>query len=646
MPDINTEITTNFTENIEYIQKKHPLLFKKISELDNAIANGYYQDRYELVYENDGFDVYEKSTDTYLYAKESLAHTLISENRVNFRCDEDVFEAFVEHSSTSNEKNAFVTNHLEYILPITEYIEINSTDEKELLSIDKFIFFGVGLGLHIPKIHNKISSKIYLIIEDDLELFRLSLFTCNYMKLAKEAELVFSVFESKNEFTNTSAIFLDLHYEYNHYLKMFHLSSHTTEKIDEFSFAISAQPHIRFLFTNLLLQYTQPLNYLFSDYTFLDKSLSFKDFAFKKIPFLLLASGPSLEENIQWLKENKSKFITIAASSSLAFLEEHDIVPNIIIHIDPFEWGIISFKKLKSLSFIENSLALFSATTSKNIISLISKKNLFLFETGTHYKKNSFKLSSPCVGSLAYQLLILLKVQKIYLLGLDLAVSEATGKTHSGSHQEKQELKILDTKQTAYKTTLMNIQGNKKDIVQTTSGFYSSWYIIENYTTQFLDKTQTVFNLGNGARFSKTLPSDTESLQLSQDSIPPQIMKDLTEFFHKDDSTTLVESERASLQVKLRFALHLRVLFKQKFNTIEEYLNFLYTEVLIDKLLEKSDILRVLNTYLHYILSYIFDFTNHFNSPKDIKELLIILNQNNLKILQKYIDTLEESFKG
>ena len=78
LAEVWTLITNNFNQNIEYLQKEHPKIFQKLSALDTALENGHYQDRYELVYENDGFDVYEKSTQNYLYNKESLAHSLIS----------------------------------------------------------------------------------------------------------------------------------------------------------------------------------------------------------------------------------------------------------------------------------------------------------------------------------------------------------------------------------------------------------------------------------------------------------------------------------------------------------------------------------------------------------------------------------------
>ncbi|MDQ7045233.1 MAG: DUF115 domain-containing protein [Sulfurimonas sp.] len=653
MKDINATITQNFEDNIKYFEKEHPQLFGKLSALDNAIEKKFYQEKYELVYENDGFDVLEKESGVYLYAKESLAHSIITTESVNFKKDVNTFEGFIRHPESSIKLQEMEhiepsQEHLKSILPITAFIQENEKEDKLLQSIDKFIFFGSGLGMHIEKIHEKIAAKIYFIIEDDLELFKLSLLTINYKNIAKEATLLFSVFEGKEEFMNSCAVFLDLHYEYNHYLKFFHLLSHKEKKLDDFGFYLASQPHIRFLFNNLTLQYTQPFNYIFDDYKFLNKSLNLNNSPFKKFPFLLLASGPSLEENITWLKNNEKNFLTIAVSSSLAYLESQNIIPNIIIHIDPFEWGIVSFEKLDSIDFIKSSLCFFSSTTPSNIMSLIDKKNLYLFETGTNYKEDSFKPSSPCVGSLAYQLLLIMNVQNIYLLGLDLAVDEKSGKTHAGTHQSLKELKKnknLSTNSFSYKESLLDIAGNKSKIVQTTPGFYSSVYVIEQFTTQLKKSSQLVYNLSSGAKFTDTITFNTQDMHLKEKQIQNSKLEKFKKYLLSNSIAKLSSNELSQLKLKHQHALSLQnTLIKiniKSFPSIETYIDFIYT-----KIIPKQDVLtyqlsQILDTYLHYILSYIYDFFNLQESyeTKNLHTLIKLLNQELSLISEVYLDS-------
>jgi len=653
MQDINTTITQNFQDNIAYFEKEHPKVFEQLAALDNAIEKGYYQEKYELVYENNGFDVFEKESGKYLYAKESLAHSIITSESINSKKDDAIFEGFVRHpQSVKNlqelEETEALQNHLNSILPITAFIQENEKKDKLLSTIDKFIFFGTGLGMHIEKIHEKIAAKIYFIIEDDLELFKLSLLTINYKNIAKKSSLFFSIFEEKEEFMNSCAVFLDFSYEYNHYLKFFHLLSHKEEKINDFQLYLASQPHIRFLFTNLFLQYTQAFKYIFDDYKFLNNSINLDSSKFKKFPFLLLASGPSLEENIIWLKKNKKKFITIAVSSSLAYLESQDITPDIIIHIDPFEWGITSFEKLHSIDFIKNSLCFFSANTPPNIISLINKEKLYLFETGTDYKEDSFKPSSPCVGSLAYQLLLILNIQNIYLLGLDLAVDEATGKTHSGAHQSLQELKKNDSinkDSFSYKETLLDVVGNRSKIVQTTPGFYSSIYVIEQFTTQLKKESQKVYNLGNGAKFSATMAVNTQEFHPEDKLLSSNDLHKLEKYFHTNSINKLSKNELSKLHIIYNHAINMQNLLTntdiKSFDTIVDYIDFIYTKIIPKEEIASFQLSQILDTYLHYILSYIYDFFNvqESHTTQNLHTLIKLLNQELFLITKVYIDS-------
>ncbi|RLA76719.1 MAG: hypothetical protein DRG78_18525 [Epsilonproteobacteria bacterium] len=636
MKDINTIVTENFNDNIAYLEKYHLITFKKLSALDNAIANGHYQERYELVYEDGNIDVVDKQTLLYLYSKKSSTHAVKSAESINYTLD-NLFEGFERHKFTKNEINNLkddksFNSHLPSIASIIDYINQHSISGKSLKSIDKFIFFGVGLGLHIEEIHQKVKSQVYLIIEDDLELFRLSLFTINYQNISRSAKIFFSIFEDQKASDKTFNDFLSAKSQYNHYLKYFHLLSHNEKKLDEFSVVLTAQPHLRFLFHNLLNQYSQPLNYLFNDYKFLKQNTSFQNTELNKTPFLLLAMGPSLEKNIQWLKKNHKKFIILAVSSTLSYLEKEGITPNIIIHIDPFEWGDISFKKLQSIEFIKNSVCLFSTATPKNITSLINKENLYFFETGTSYKINSLKLSSPCVGSLSYQLLLVLNAKNIYMLGIDLAVDADTNTTHSSSHQFNKA--IEDKAGITYKDSLIEVDGNFDNKVKTTPHFNASLQIIEFFATKFKSKNQNIYNLGSGAKITGASSKEPTNLN-NKDISFLNFQTELKLFLDKNSSKELTKNEKSRLSKKVSHArlLQKKILKGIDYTNVISYLNLEISS-------ESTELDKILDTYLRYMLSYVYDFFNTqemSNKSTHQTNLNTILAQELLDIIEYYI---------
>jgi len=632
-------------QNIAYLQEQHPLIYDKLAAYDNAVENGHYHEKYALVFENNGFDLYEKATKKYLYSKNSQAHTSHALKSTNYDNDNYAFEGFTRHAIT---EVAQKDTYLSHILPITHYIQKNATQTKTLKKIDKFIFFGVGLGLHLEVIAQTVESKVYCIIEDDLELFRLSLFTLNYKNVFQNATLYLSVFEDKTQFLQISTDFLNNHYEYNHYLKYFYLPTVQKSLIDMFQIALTSQPHIRFHFDNMLKQYLQPTNYIFDDYKFLNKDTITAVDALQNMPFLLLASGPSLEKNISWLQHNHQNFITLAVSSSISFLKEHNIVPNIIIHIDPFKVGITSFVKAGDMNFFKDSLYLFSTSTPTNIVSYVNnRENIYFFETGTTYKNNSLKPSSSCVGSLSYQLLLLLKIKNIYLLGLDLSIDSQTGLTHAGNHQDNKKLThtIKESNEILYKETLLKVPGNFKKQVQTSPAYNSSLEAINYFAPLMKSDTQRVYNLSDGAKISQAEALDvTHAKDKNFKKVSSTLLKNILD---KNSSNVISLEDKNVIQKKISHAQNLEQCFinlsLMDLDSPQKYISH------IQSLLHEGDMLqyeliKVLDAYFKYILSYLYDFFNRDNIQNEknhLNNLQEILNQQVLEIIRYYILSLQ-----
>ena len=645
MSHINDLISQNFQDNISYLEQNHKDVYDKVLALESAIANGYYQEKYALVYENDGFDVKESNLENHLYHKESLAHTLLSANSVNNQTNNYTIEGFVQHrfskddiSSLEKETNNF--EYKKYIAPIL--YKIQTEEQHELVKLNKFVFFGVGLGLHILDIHKKIASSTYLIIEDDLELFRLSLFCTNYQKLAQNAKVYFSIFESQDEFMATASSFLEEKYYQNHYIKFFHLPNQAEEKILNFQQAVSSQPHLRFLFTDMLLQSTQVLSNLSNNYSFMKNSLSFNSSQFQETPFLLIASGPSLQKELNWLKVNYKNFITVAVSSSLHFLEEHAITPNIIIHMDPFEQSFISFQKIKNIKFIENSIFLCSASTPKSIIKLIDKKQIFFFETSTHYKEDSFKTLAPCIGSTAYQFLLQCKTSHLYLLGLDLAIDSETGMTHSGNHQDNTTLK-LNKNGNSFKKDLIKVEGNFTKEVQTTADFYISLFTINNLSKYLKTEEQTVYNLSNGAKILNSIPLHTHDF-ISKSSHNP--FQKVFDNIRQYSSSEFSKNESMSIKEELMYAQNIKKTLLNitidKATTIDIYLEYFIQETRSQSKKNSYELSVILDSFYHYLFSYIYNHYQNDSTPLDLHTLHQLLLQSIFNIIDNYINFLNK----
>lgn len=664
MEDINALIAKNFNDNISYLKTNHKNIFSKLSALESAIEQGHYREKYELLHKNNYFDVYEKNTDTFLYTKNSYEYALLAAQSIDYRLEENLFKGFHEHKISDADLKRYAQmppfeHEMSGHAPIMHYVQKHSPKDKTLKRIDKFVFFGVGLGLHVTSIHKRISAKVYFIIEDDLELFRLSLFTTNYAELAKGSTLFFSVFEQNDEFQLTSIKFLEYKHYYNHYIKYFHILSHNEDKRDQFQIAIASQSHLLFYYNTLLTQFLTPLRYIFSDYMFLNKTANFSTKEFDEKSFLILGAGPSLEKNKKWLKENQNNFIIVAVSATLQFLEKENISADIIVHLDAFETSVKFFDSIKSIEFIKDSIFFLSDRISSKIVDKLNKKNIFFFENGTTYKDNSLKPSATCVGSISYQILLFLKAKNIYLLGIDLAIDSKTGSTHSASHVYANNISIEEHSKRGelftYDQTLLSVDGNLSDKALTTAQLHISIDSV-NQSTKLLKKDfQHLYNLSDGAKFIDIEAKKIEDLTISDMSDKKNLRNDLYMTCLKYSSEHATQNEIKNLEKKLSHAYKLQDIisnYKKVDNcSSSQYLDMLASlnlELIPESEKTVYELTRVIDTYLKYVLSYIFDFFNIENDEaknQNILDIHNIITQHISEIINYYINSVSSKLQ-
>ncbi len=185
---IVNQVTTTYQNNLTYFEKNQTELFYKITSLDFAIDAKHYKEKYALEYTDEGyFDVKELESGLFLYDEDSVAYA-------------------------------------QSVVPPKE----------DICQIQKVIFFGTGLATHIPMIHQNIDTpSTYLIVEDDIELFRLSLFVVDYAQLAKSVSLSFSVMQNDEAFKDTFTSFYKKEESLNDFIQYFVFSSYYMQKSEE-----------------------------------------------------------------------------------------------------------------------------------------------------------------------------------------------------------------------------------------------------------------------------------------------------------------------------------------------------------------------------------------------------------------------------
>ncbi len=666
MQDIQQKAIETFQNNLSYLSKEQPDIYKKIDTLNRAINEGLYEERYSLEYKDEYFDILDMKTNEWLYGSSSIKQAEKAAKEVNFRKNSGVIETFYNYNFSKNaieiaKKEDPTSSQFVTTAPIINFATNLIDKTTNMKHIFKFIFFGTGLGVHIGHIHRKIKASMYLIIEDNIEIFRLSLFTTKYSDLAQGSELYFSIMENETAFKAKFDTFYHNSFIRNNYIKYSLLYPDYREKITKIQNFILTQSSNTYLQDKLLAKNINTVKSVKNGYNFFNISKHYNGSIFSQRPVIVVAAGPSLLKEIEWLRKNAPHAIVIALFMTLPILNKHDIKPDIVVHIDEKGLTIIKNKeRIGSQEFLDSSIFLLAPSIEIDLFRTKSNKNkIFLFEDRTRYRFKKGFLESFSVGETAYAFALFLGSREIYLLGLDLALDAETKQTHAQGHMssgaETKLTKAGEKDTLSLRQSELVIKGNLTDQVPTTPLFDMSRHMVNSFTKRFKKEYQKVFNLNHGAYFEDTIPTKADTIDFSilYEIKSPSFQNELLSFFNKNSSSRMDPDEIEAMEARKKDAIRKRDLIikfsQQRTPTMEQFQkSFVDTasQLIITPSSNTNELAQIFIIYFENIGGYIGDFLNTTeikNQKRNIKHFQKIISAQLLKIIEKYIEIFKES---
>lgn len=174
------------------------------------------------------------------------------------------------------------------------------------------------------------------------------------------------------------------------------------------------------------------------DQVFLDNSLASLEKKITDIPALILGGGPTLDENIEWIKVNHSKFIVIAVGRITHRLAAEGIIPDAIATIDPTDLSFSNSKDM--LAFSKQSLLVSSHHPNFKLAGQWQGKSIYIgkrLATPTAKNPPTIKPRGNTVSNFAAQFAMVIGCREIYLSGVDFCYL-ASGQSHEGKSLESQ----------------------------------------------------------------------------------------------------------------------------------------------------------------------------------------------------------------
>lgn len=664
LEEIQIKAVDTYKRNIKFLKEHFPKLHEKVELFSIAVETGAISCSYELEYkDNKYFDILDIKNNSYIYGENSEYYSKKIIKNISLDVEKQSFKTFHEYEYKdgvveSIKKASIMSSFVYGNAPIVDYVNRNLPDVKKYKSLYCYVIFGVGLGIHIPLIDKIINARYYLIIEPNLEIFRLSLFITDYSLLAKKKMLNFFIAQEKPDFYKNIRDFHNKTYLYNHYLKFFYFSKSCETYFEDIQSVLSSQPHNLFSYDRQLKNFHKTSTFIKERYNFINLKDDKKESSyFNNKSVLLLAAGPSLKKNIKFIKENRNKFILISIFSVCPMLLEEGIEPDIITNYDDHSTLFLKIYNQiieKKKEYFDTKVLILGSQVDKKTIDLFPKENVYFFQALFEIKKDYGILTAPSIGEISYALSLILCPKEIYLIGLDMALDPDTGKTHSdGYHDTFRTEKTKDIKNFSLRKNVIQVKGNHLDKVETLQVYKISIDAFSILRGNYNKKNISVYNFSNGAYLEGTIPLKFTEFKkdkfqdVNKDDNYFQLKKYIQEFSTKE----LTKEDEQYIKEIINSAETLRLdinnIFNKKYSSLDDYLKLSnsFHDLLGSYEQKCKDLVSIIYNYSKHNLPYILFLLNtqKVNNPKShIKKLNKAFSLQINKVIDCYLDSLKD----
>jgi len=629
---IQNILLQNYLKNIDFLKNYDNDLYNRIEKLSYTFDNDISKERYSLELIDDKLNIIDVSNSEKLYENDPYydAEYKMSKFHPNIQ---EAISLIITQKIEKKRNPRYEVDSFEYV---NEYIKIidqyNLLENKKFSLIGKYFFVGTLLGIHIQKLHKKIKSKNYFIFEKSLEIFRLSLFFCDYKKIAKKSNLFFAVELDELDFRTALRSFLKNDSQYNNIVKYTLASNRYKTDLQKLTDIIALENPLLYPFSDYLGAYSRGFGYIKNGYKVLNLA-NIKD-AYNDKRMLYIGPGPSLSKKISFIKDAQDKFILICLASTLKLLSDHDIVPDIIISIDAST--IISKQFDVPSKYIKKSILLLSSKTDNSIVKFFDKKKLYMLQDSIEFFEGFGILTGNSSGEIGYSLCCTFNIKELYIIGMDVALNQKTKNTHDASYYVNQKLNDCDYRfyefgKLDFDNDIIQVKGNFQDLVYTTRRYQQ---LIYNYNqiTRSINRDISIYNLSNGAFLEGMQPLKVKKIKLNQfeEIKKKKLNKYVQKLFDNNSKNEFCEVDKNGMQDDRKITESLLNILKNSrlINTFSTNFNQIKLEHPL------SFIIQILVLYFDLINPYVQLFENN---KKNIQQKVNMIQLEQItKILEFY----------
>jgi len=548
--DLNSTLLEIYQKNLKMLEDKFAPLYERISKLSNDIENGTYKEVYTLEYTDGYFDILNHENNGYFYNINSFKDADERAKVASFNTTNSL-DLLRKNPNTGKLLNAELYKD---VAPIIDHINNRvNFNIVEFRKIFKMVYIGTGLGLHIQQIDKKIDSLTTLVIEEELEIFRLSLFVTDYTVFEEGSRKLFlSIENSEMERKNILHHFTGFHKYMNYNIKYNMLlanNGHIKEELIQYyqNNFIGAFPY------KLILQNLERLvGFVNNKDRFLNTTKIHKEKIFEDKQVLIIAAGPSLDGYIKWIAKHQDKFIIIAVDVIVKKLEKYNIIPQVVVSIDPSHL-CAEYMTTEDPNFLNDTSFVLLSQQEKSVMDMMKGKHYYFSQVLNLIPEIGSLGSVPNVGTFSFNIAVYLGAKDIYIIGNDAAFDAKTGNNYSDGttvqYQHKIDVKEENSVTEILSSDIIEVKGNLQDTVKTNRALLSFKDNYEDSMEMFKENEDLkVYNLSNGVYIEGMIPCTKKELTkkiTNFDTISTNLIKEF------DTISQVIESIEAQKDIRI-----------------------------------------------------------------------------------------------
>ena len=482
-----------FSKNLNYFYNNIPQFYELIKNIKTR--------RFQIKNDN----IFDTHTNEYFYPVENGKSLMYEVNELysNNPMKNDLWKKY------------FLTKELPYydenILPITSKIcnnIINISKNSNSFNSDGYYYdkqflytttiFGLGSGLHLEYLTQKYNFQSLFVYEPEPEFFAISCYFVDYERIYKKLGDRFYLFIKGNIDTKILKRFYDSRTITSNFLRL-EFVTYQSDKIqnalNEFHLANISNKRGWGSFEDESVGFKNHLKNINKDIKILTKT--------QKIdaPICVIANGASLNNEIEWIKQNQNNMIIVSVGTSIRPLLKAGIHSDFHIEIERMQRLVDilkpSLKKYKGYFLGASVIDPEHFKIAKNPL-------MFVRDASSTTGISNFYLDfcSPMVGNAGFSFATHFS-NEIYMIGFDVGFKKNQRVHASGSFYDDK-----NDKKEGYP-----VKGNFSDDIYSNDLLNLSRQNLE-MTISFM-KPKKVYNLSDGAFINGTIPKRSNSIVLS-----------------------------------------------------------------------------------------------------------------------------------